>query len=216
MLVTPACLTNPMAPELETPSALHSVASPIVTVGTSAVVTSVSDASGALGGAIATGAIIEGTCTYDESVPDSHHKAGVGRYTFDAAPSGLSFSASSLVFASDPGALDMTIKILDDKKTSTVHDSFAARSTSNLDVVPGVGVATIVLTFEDDTAAALSGDALADVPRDPGVWPSVTLVITGVDGWRVQASLVGYTPTAGGVAAGRSGGVRKRLPDRPK
>ena len=69
-------------------------------------------------------------------------------------------------------------------------DMYDAKSESNLDVLPGVGVREIKIKLQDYTATAISSDALLGLVVDLGDWPSgCTVELSGVDGWTVDADI---------------------------
>lgn len=184
-----------------------SLGDPYVTMQVDALVTLVTDPQGVLGGAVSPGDVLGGQFVYDESVPDSHHKVDVGRYVFEAPPCGVSLSAGGLDFTSDSAAPAFTIKLLNNKTSSVVHDSYEAVSTVNADVVSGVAVGTIAIQLRDDTATAIDDDILAGLQLDVSDWTSAMVVISGPDGWRIEAALGALDD--GGVADERPGGGRK-------
>jgi len=180
---------SPMAP---VPSEMTSLASPpIVSVLADAVITNINDPGALLGGVLIPGDTLLGDFRYDETVPDAHKKPDSGRYLFRDPPTGATFSASGLSFQSDPISPSVTIKLLNDKNGKTTLDSFELRSASNADALPGVGVSTILLTLEDDSATALDDDALAGLGLNFSDWTNGTVTITG-PGWRIDAILTPF------------------------
>jgi len=166
----------------------------IFAVRVEAVVTGVADPTGVLAGSVAAGAPVQGEYFYDETVPDTHSQPGVGRYTFREPPSGVALLVGGLWFQSDSAAVNLTIKLQDDKKANTVTDTYELKSVSNLDVLPGVGVVSITISLEDPSATALGSDALLDAPKDLAAWTSGGITVTGADGWTITAALTGATP----------------------
>ena len=162
----------------------------LITVEFDGLVTAVTDPNGDLQNNVGLGDPVVGHFTYDETVPDEHAKPGVGRYRFVATQSMGVVTTSGLLFASDTTSTNITIKVTNDKKTNVLKDQYEFKSTSNRDVLPGVGVLAINILLVDDTATALSSDALADQRPDEVTWsPTRTLVLTGVDGWTVEAEI---------------------------
>ncbi len=165
-------------------------ASELTTIEFNGTVTAVTDPDIYLTGEIGVGDALFGQFVYDETAPDEHPKPDVGRYRFRQSQYMVAVNAGRLFFASDPTTVDITIKLLDDKKTSVLKDQYEVKSTSNRDALPGVGVVSINLLLEDETATALSGDALANQRPDAATWlPTRRLTITGVDGWTVEANI---------------------------
>jgi hypothetical protein len=161
----------------------------MVTIEFEATVTLVDDPALLLGASVAPGDGVSGTYVYNEFAPDQHHKSDIGRYQFDAAPCGIEVVINDLAFVTDPSSVDMTIRLLDDKKTKTTDDHYEVGSANNLPVLPGVGVADIDIELVDDTATALSSDELAG-QRPATVWnPTHVLTITGDGGWTIEANI---------------------------
>ncbi len=195
LLVATGCSTSDDGHRLS-PLALQgvelSVSQALVTVPVDAIVIAVTDPNGALGGAVAPEDLLSGELAYDESVEDSHKKADSGRYVFRDPPSSVTLTAAGLSFASDPGALNIIIKLLNDKKTSGVNDSWEFKSAGNADVLPGVAIGTINLSLEDATATALDDDVLAGLGLTVSDWTSGVISISGPDGWRIDAVFTAF------------------------
>jgi hypothetical protein len=166
----------------------------IVAVRVEAVVTDVADPNGVLAGAVAAGASVQGEYVYDETVPDVHSQPGVGRYVFRDPPAAVALVIGDLWFRSNTADVNLTIKLVDDKQSSTITDTYEVKSVSNLDVLPGVGVVNITISLEDTSATALGSDALLDAPKGLAPWTSAELTITGADGWTITAALTSATP----------------------
>jgi hypothetical protein len=165
-------------------------ASDLITIEFNGTVTAVTDPSSYLTGEISVGDPLFGQFVYDETAPDEHPKPDVGRYRFRESPCMVTVNAGRLFFASDPATVDMTIKLADNKNKKTPKDQYEVKSTSNRDALPGVGVASIEISLEDETATALSSDALAGQRPDAATWlPTRRLTITGIDGWTVEANI---------------------------
>jgi len=162
----------------------------LTTIGFDGVVTVVTDPNGDLQNNVRVGDPVVGLFAYDETVPDQHPNPGVGRYRFTGSQSTVDVTAGRLSFANDQASTNMTIKVTNDKKTNILKDQYELKSTSNRDALPGVGVLGIDILLVDETATALSSDALAGQRPDEATWfPTRTLVLTGVDGWTVEAEI---------------------------
>ena len=162
----------------------------LITVELDGYVTAVTDPSGFLQQKTDAGDPIAGLFVYDESAADQHPQPDLGRYRFQEPRYTVSFKTGRLSFASDPAGVDITIKLTNDKKTSVVKDQYEVKSTGNKDVLPGVGVAAIDIVLVDESATALSSDAIAGQNPYAASWPSArTLTITGLDGWTVEAQV---------------------------
>jgi hypothetical protein len=162
----------------------------VVTVEFEGAVAAVTDPSLYLGGNVGVGDTVSGRFAYDPSAPDGHPQPDMGRYRLRESPCGVEAETVRLRFASDPAAVDIRINLLNDKQASVLKDQYEVKSASNVDVLPGVGVGSIDILLVDETATALTSDALANQPPDAATWiPTRTLTITGLDGWIVEASI---------------------------
>jgi len=165
-------------------------ASDLITIAFDGTVTVVTDPDGYLNGKVSVADVVAGLFVYDETASDEHKKTGLGRYRFSDPSCLVTVIAGRLVFASNPASTDMTIKLTNDKKKKVLIDQFEVQSASNYDVLPAVGVAGINILLVDETATALSSDALAGQRPDAFTWfPTSTLVVTGTDGWTVEAEI---------------------------
>jgi hypothetical protein len=165
-------------------------AAELITVEFNGVVTVVTDPNGDLQNNVGIGDPVVGLFTYDETIPDEHTKPDVGRYRFQGSQAMCVVTAGGLLFASDTTSTNITIKVTNDKKTNVLKDQYEFKSTSNHDALPGVGVLGINILLVDETAIALSSDALANQRPDEVTWfPTRTLVLTGVDGWIIEAEI---------------------------
>ncbi|NIM19866.1 MAG: hypothetical protein GTO51_06435 [Candidatus Latescibacteria bacterium] len=154
-----------------------------------ALVTRVVDPDSYLNGAVEIGDEVNGYYLYDESAEDSHKKPDIGQYDFNLPPFGMEMLVNDLAFRSDTNSVAMSIR-LRNNAASGKRDTYRVTSSSNLDVLPGVGVFDILIVLEDNTATALTNDALSGIVVDLDDWRSKhTLTITGNDGWRIEADL---------------------------
>jgi hypothetical protein len=170
--------------------------SELITVEFDGTVTVVTDPNGYLDDRVGVGDAVFGLFIYDETAPDEHPQPGVGRYRFRESQFMVAVTAGRLLFASDLTSVDITIKLTNDKKTSVVKDQYEVKSTSNCNVLPGVGVANIDILLVDETATALASDSLAGQCPDAVAWlPTRTLTVTGLDGWIVEAQIDLVTPS---------------------
>lgn len=156
-------------------------------------VTAVTDPGSFLGGGIRVGDAVTGLCHYDEEAVDSKADPKIGKYVFSSAPYGINLRINGLSFYSDPGSVNMTIRVRNDRTKGNPagpKDLFDAVSKSNLDVLPGVGVKNIKIDLKDYMATALSSDILLGLVVDLDDWGSASVVtLKGVDGWTVQADI---------------------------
>lgn len=179
-----------LAPPSIEPLTAVAAAPDFITIEFDGTVTAVTDPGGYLQGNVGAGDPLAGYFVYDETVPDDFAKPDVGRYRLTDPFCMVMVEAGLLVFASNSASTNITIKLTNDKKTNVVKDQFEVQSVSNLDALPAVGVAGISVLLVDETAAALSSDALAGQRPDAVAWlPTRTLVVNGVDGWTVEAEI---------------------------
>lgn len=179
-----------LAPPSGEPLMAVAVGPGLISVEFDGTVTAVTDPGGYLQGNVGAGDAVTGLFVYDETAPDEHAKPDVGRYRFSEPSCTVVVYAGLLVFASDPASTNITIKLTNDKKTNVLKDQFEVQSASNLDVLPAVGVSGINILLVDETATALSSDALAGQRPDAVEWlPTRTLVVNGVDGWTVETEI---------------------------
>jgi hypothetical protein len=177
-------------PAFDTPLTVHAHAPELIAVRLSGTITSVTDPNGLLEDGVRIGDAVSGMFVYDETAPDEHPQPDVGRYRFRDPRFMMAVDAGRLSFASDPATVDITIRLVNDKKTQSVTDRFEVKSTGNGDVLPGVGVTGIDILLVDETATALSSDALARQCPNAVCWlPTRTLTVTGLDGWTVEARI---------------------------
>jgi hypothetical protein len=159
-------------------------------------VTAVTDPAGELEGRVGVGEDIYGLFVYDETAPDEHPQPDVGRYRFREGPYVVGVKTDHLWFSSGRTGVDITIRLTNDKKTSAVRDQFEVKSTLNSDPLPGVGVASIDVLLVDDSATALSSDALAGQCPNAAAWiPTRTVTVTGADGWTIDARIELLAPS---------------------
>ena len=165
-----------------------------VVVGVRAWVTLVNDPGSFLGGGVNVGDLVTGFYLYDEGAVDTKkNDPREGRYAFNSTPHGINLSVNGLPFNSDPNAVDMTIRLKNDDTRGSPgipKDSYEARSLSNTDVLPGVGVQDIRIELKDYTAAALASDELLGLFLDLGDWGTLSRVtLQGVDNWTIEADI---------------------------
>ena len=95
-----------------------------ITVGITAEVTEVADGNCILEGKVTVGDIIEGTYTYDTSVPGKypyHHSGLPNEYEFSSAPHGITLQISGLVFQTDPNDVEFVVEFMNDAM-GVAHD----------------------------------------------------------------------------------------------
>lgn len=144
-----------------------------VKIDITATVSLVDDPDNLLNHAVAPGDIVTGVYTYDSTAVDSNPLVEVADYRYTTAPNGIQLHVNGLIFATDPGNVDLLIELVDDYQG---RDNFALLSYNNLFAVSAPGPFTqnlIDWQLDDPTQTALSSVAL---PRNPPVlsnWQSI-------------------------------------------
>lgn len=190
------CSDSPVGVNSESPSGIAAAASSTnyMTVLLTGRVVSVTDPTASLGGAVAVGDEVAGFYTFDKTVPDTDPSPQMGIYPFSSMPCRMWFDVGGLVFASDPAAITMDIRLRNDKGKNP-KDQCDVNSLGNLPVVPGVDLTSIKLSLVDRTATALSSDALVDAQTSLAAWPTQRdLEFTGPNGLVIVADLLQMTP----------------------
>lgn len=152
----------------------------LVIVQFNAEVTQVHDSYSLLQGRINHGDTITGTYTYDTSAPDIYSDTSWARYEYDTPPSGISVRVGGFESRSDSDNTDFSIEIVNDATAmGGSWDSFVLESENNLPFGSDLVIYELSLHFIDDSALAISSDALpvgAPVIAD---WPIAEVVIKG-------------------------------------
>ena len=187
------CSESPVGPSgSESPSGFAASASGTnyVSVLLTGRVVSVTDPTASLAGAVSVGDEVTGFYTFDKTVPDTDPDPQMGIYQFNSMPCRMWFDVGGLVFVSDPAAIDMNIRLRNDKGRNP-KDQCDVNSLGNLPVVPGVDLTSIKLSLVDRTAVALPSDALIDAQTQLTDWPTQRdLEFTGPNGLVVVADLL--------------------------
>ena len=186
------CSENPVGPNTESPSGIAASTSRTnyVSVILTGRVVSVTDPTASLGGAVAVGDEVTGFYTFDKTVPDTDPSPEMGVYLFNSMPCRMWFEISGLAFASDPAAINMDIRLRNNKGKNP-KDQCDVNSLGNLQVVPGVDLTSIKLSLVDRTATALPSDALVDARTSLADWPTQRdLEFTGPNGLVIVADLL--------------------------
>jgi len=173
------------------PEVMTTLGSNFVTVFVEATVTTVTDGNSSLGGAVSVGDAVKGFYVFDLNTPDSHASLTQGAYLFDSMPCRMSFQVSGLKFATHQGAVDMDIRLRNDQG-GNARDTCDITSNNNVDVLPGVALASIAINLVDRGATALSSDELIQAQTDFADWPTQhALTFSGADGFSVVADVTG-------------------------
>ena len=143
----------------------------MVSIAIEAQVAAVEDPSGALDGEVEVGDVITGTYTYDSSTTDSNPLPTVGDYRHLSTPFGISLSAGSLVFETDPDNVDFLVEIVNDHGVPA-RDNYLLRSYRNRRLANGAHIEHISWQLDDPTSTALSSADLPATPPVLGDWQS--------------------------------------------
>ncbi len=129
------------------------------------------------------GDTLRGYYTYDPSVLDSDPSPHKGVYHHTTTPYGIVVYSEYLVFETDPNNVNFYV-IIEDSSTSggILHDAYDVRSYGNREQF-GLDVELIQVDLWDETATALSSDALPTSAPDLNDWPYKALSIYGGGFW---------------------------------
>jgi len=153
-----------------------------ITVYIIAKVATVDDSNNLLGGSISVDDIITGEYTYESTTSDSNPLGTVGDYQHTTSPYGITINADGFVFETDPSNVDFLVEIANNHGSPSARDNYLLRSYNNLDLSNGVLVDHISWQLDDDTATALSTEALPTTAPTLEDWQSIFgLTITGSD-----------------------------------
>lgn len=152
-----------------------------VTVNLSATVTSVFDAQGYLHGAIQRGTLVTGSYTFESTTPDSVPLDPLdGAYHCNSAPCGFTLSSGGFHFMTNPNNVDFTIytanfslDFLGFYSLRNIFDVTAADPRFPSDTLSSF----IVWALRDDTARALTSDALPQGAPIPNAWDDVNNLV---------------------------------------
>ena len=113
------------------------------------------DDEGVINGRVRVGETVQGSYSYDPSLPDLEPSPNVGLYQADSN-AGITITTKQFVFQSDPQNPDFRVIVGNDNP----GDSFAVQSFHVLSPADGVRVESISWVMSDPTGTALSSDAL--------------------------------------------------------
>jgi hypothetical protein len=113
------------------------------------------DDEGVINGRVRVGEPVQGSYSYDPSLPDLEPSPNVGLYQADSN-AGITITTKQFVFQSDPQNPDFRVIVGNDNP----GDSFAVQSFHVLSPADGVRVESISWVMSDPTGTALSSDAL--------------------------------------------------------
>ncbi len=119
---------------------------------------------------IQVGDTLRGHYTYDSNTIDSDPSPYVGEYYHTTSPYGIMVRSNGLVFETDPDSVDFVIVIEDSSTSGGLHDEYRIYSWSNLQEF-GLPVHLILVNLRDNTATALSSDALPTSAPVLSDWP---------------------------------------------
>jgi hypothetical protein len=134
-----------------------------ITVEIKAKVTSVSDFSNLLKGAIKEGDIITGKYVYNSLAKDTNDDPTVGDYQHNSKPYGIILKAGKLVFQTDPRNVNFLLELVNRDDS----DNFVIHSYNNLPLSKKVTLGVISWQLDDPTTTVLSSVSLKDNPKAP-------------------------------------------------
>ena len=152
----------------------------LITIEIEAVVDSVWDASNYLEGKIRPADTMTGTYTCDSDTPDSATEEWLGKYEYSQAPYGMILEVGDFRFETAPEDVDFIIYVSNDR-LSPKGDIYNIVSKSNLPLSNGTPVESIWWQLNDNTASALSSDALPTTFPFLNDWEANVL---GIDAYR--------------------------------
>jgi hypothetical protein len=121
----------------------------LLTVAVTAEVTGITGDSHLLQGQMEVGSTIEGTYTYDTSVPDSDDATFAGEYRFSSPPCSIVLRAGGLVFQTDPCHVDLIVHSYNDLIAEVDDwDVLRLESQRNLPCASGTSVDALSIWFE--------------------------------------------------------------------
>lgn len=160
------------------------------TIVLTAIVATVDDPQGVLGGAINPGDTLSGSYTYNLATSDSNPLPTVGDYWhIGPGPYGISLQGGGLRFRSNPDNVMFLVELVNDHGTPS-RDNYLIRSYTNLPASCGVLVDHISWQLDDPTLAALSDTLLSAYPPDLSDWQSdfgLTIEGPGPGLWFIRA-----------------------------
>ncbi|MBN2137893.1 MAG: PEP-CTERM sorting domain-containing protein [Sedimentisphaerales bacterium] len=152
----------------------------LVIVQFTAEVTETDDPYYLLQGIINLGDTITGTYTYDTSAPDIYSDTWWARYEYDTPPSGISVRVDGFESRSDPDNTDFSIEIVNNAHAmGGSWDSFVLESENNLPFGSDLVIYELSLHFIDDSALAISSDALPVDAPEIAMWSQAQVWIRG-------------------------------------
>jgi hypothetical protein len=147
----------------------------LVTIQIEAVVDSVKDDGpddGYLDGQISPGYTITGWYTYESTTLDSNPSSHTGDYYHYSSPCGIFLTVGGFDFETDLSDVEFLLEMINDSTSGGLHDGYALISYHNLSLSNGSSVDHISWFLRDESATALSSDALLTTVPDLDVWQS--------------------------------------------
>jgi hypothetical protein len=150
----------------------------IIEIGLIGQVDYVDDPYNLLENAVYQGDSITGYYIYDSETPDSEPSIYDGIYRHTSALYGMSLTAGSLTFQTDPTSVDFVIG-LTDNYYGDPPDFYGITSYNNLPLINGVSIDNLHWQLRDYSGSALSSDALPLTAPNLSQWQSNMLSISG-------------------------------------
>ncbi len=141
-----------------------------------AIVDSVIDPRMYIGHLIEDGEFLTGNYIYESNAVDMDPSPYRGDYRYTTNPYGITIYSDNLVFGTDPDSISFGIIIEDSVISGGLHDAYIIWSNSNRKVI-GLPDDLIYSELRDNTATALSSDALPTIAPILNDWPNRNLLI---------------------------------------
>jgi hypothetical protein len=121
---------------------------------------------------------ITGFYIYDSETPDSDPSIYIGFYQHWTAPYGMSLTAGSLTFQTDPTNVNLEIGLTNNYEGDP-PDHYTVTGHNNLALANGVSIDNLHWQLDDYSGTALSNDALPLTAPDLSRWQSNSLSVSG-------------------------------------
>ena len=147
----------------------------LIEIAITATVNYVEDEMNRLEGRIHVDDLITGTYTYESTTLDSNPDPGVGDYWHYSPPPGVLLTVGGFEFKTDSTNVELNMFTRD----NIPEDRYGFYSYNNLPLSNGTQVKSIYWFLVDDTATALSNDALPTTAPILGQWQTNELSLEG-------------------------------------
>ncbi len=169
-----------------------------IIVNFTAIVNLVDDPFMYIGHLIDVGDTLVGHYTYNSNTIDSDPSDYRGLYHHAINPYGIIVYSDGLVFGTNPDSVYFDIEIEDSVTSGGLHDAYEVWSYSNMQTI-SLDVERIIILLRDDTATALSSDALPTTAPILSSWPDNKRLSIYGDSYiyHIRAQLISMSSLAG-------------------